>query len=166
MTDARTGRRWLIIDRARPPPRYCVIFAVARTVGWVAQWREMASESTQKITRPRQVGMDWVEIVCAVDCMRRQKAAGQVQPMSTQNTLAGPHVTTPNPQTPPKTNLPDVHGRPGARFRPDQPPRRAAGRRGGAAGGDGGVRGPHVPADGFGKGDAVGGVVHGWGAVC
>jgi len=36
--------------------RYTVIFAVARTVGWVAQWREMVSESpAQKITRPRQV---------------------------------------------------------------------------------------------------------------
>ena len=35
--------------------RYTVLFAVARTVGWVAQWKEMAEEPLQKISRPRQV---------------------------------------------------------------------------------------------------------------
>lgn len=38
--------------------RYTVLFAVARTVGWVAQWKEMAEDSLQKISRPRQVHMD------------------------------------------------------------------------------------------------------------
>ena len=32
-----------------------VIFAVARTVGWVAQWREMITDPLQKIGRPRQL---------------------------------------------------------------------------------------------------------------
>lgn len=38
--------------------RYTVIFAVARTVGWVSQWKEMIAENPAsiKITRPRQVG--------------------------------------------------------------------------------------------------------------
>lgn len=35
--------------------RYTVLFAVARTVGWVAQWKEMAEEPISKISRPRQV---------------------------------------------------------------------------------------------------------------
>jgi citrate synthase len=32
-----------------------VLFAVARTVGWIAQWSEMISDPSQKIGRPRQV---------------------------------------------------------------------------------------------------------------
>lgn len=36
--------------------RYTVLFAVARTVGWVSQWKEMAEEKLSKISRPRQVG--------------------------------------------------------------------------------------------------------------
>jgi len=31
------------------------IFALARTVGWVAQWSEMISDPEQKIGRPRQL---------------------------------------------------------------------------------------------------------------
>jgi hypothetical protein len=38
-----------------PVSMYTVIFAVARTVGWVAQWKESMLEAS-KITRPRQVG--------------------------------------------------------------------------------------------------------------
>ena len=32
-----------------------VLFAVARTVGWVAQWNEMVEDETQRIGRPRQL---------------------------------------------------------------------------------------------------------------
>nr|MBP6690350.1 citrate (Si)-synthase [Hyphomonadaceae bacterium] len=32
-----------------------VLFAVARTVGWIAQWTEMMEDESQKIGRPRQV---------------------------------------------------------------------------------------------------------------
>jgi hypothetical protein len=32
-----------------------VIFALARTVGWVAQWREYVREPFNKISRPRQL---------------------------------------------------------------------------------------------------------------
>ncbi|GMH43029.1 hypothetical protein BSKO_10951 [Bryopsis sp. KO-2023] len=38
-----------------PISMFTVLFAVARTVGWVAQWMEMASEPVPKITRPRQM---------------------------------------------------------------------------------------------------------------
>jgi citrate synthase len=31
------------------------IFAMARTVGWIAQWNEMISDPEQKIGRPRQL---------------------------------------------------------------------------------------------------------------
>ena len=30
-------------------------FAVARTVGWIAQWKEMIQDPEQKIGRPRQL---------------------------------------------------------------------------------------------------------------
>jgi citrate synthase len=31
------------------------LFALARTVGWVAQWNEMIADPEQKIGRPRQL---------------------------------------------------------------------------------------------------------------
>jgi citrate synthase len=38
-----------------PENMFTVIFAVARTVGWVAQWNEMIEDANQKIGRPRQL---------------------------------------------------------------------------------------------------------------
>jgi len=38
-----------------PTNMFTVIFALARTVGWVSQWSEMIAEPTQKIGRPRQL---------------------------------------------------------------------------------------------------------------
>ena len=38
-----------------PSDMFTVLFAVARTVGWTAQWREMIEDPTQKIGRPRQL---------------------------------------------------------------------------------------------------------------
>ena len=38
-----------------PESMFTVIFAVARTVGWVAQWNEMIEDPSQKIGRPRQL---------------------------------------------------------------------------------------------------------------
>jgi citrate synthase len=34
---------------------FTAIFALARTVGWVAQWSEMMEDPEQKIGRPRQL---------------------------------------------------------------------------------------------------------------
>jgi citrate synthase len=46
-----------IIFRAMgiPTSMFTVIFAVARTVGWIAQWMEMIEDPSQKIGRPRQL---------------------------------------------------------------------------------------------------------------
>ncbi len=38
-----------------PPNLFTVLFAVARTVGWVAQWNEMIEDPDQRIGRPRQL---------------------------------------------------------------------------------------------------------------
>ncbi|TZG26144.1 citrate synthase [Sphingomonas montanisoli] len=38
-----------------PTNMFTVLFALARTVGWVAQWNEMISDPQQKIGRPRQL---------------------------------------------------------------------------------------------------------------
>jgi len=38
-----------------PINMFTVIFAVARTIGWVSQWNEMIADSDQKIGRPRQL---------------------------------------------------------------------------------------------------------------
>jgi citrate synthase len=34
---------------------FTVMFAIARTVGWVAHWQEMIAEPSMKISRPRQL---------------------------------------------------------------------------------------------------------------
>jgi citrate synthase len=34
---------------------FTVLFAVARTVGWISQWSEMIEDPQQKIGRPRQL---------------------------------------------------------------------------------------------------------------
>jgi citrate synthase len=38
-----------------PVSMFTVLFAVARTVGWIAQWKEMIEDPEQKIGRPRQL---------------------------------------------------------------------------------------------------------------
>ena len=38
-----------------PTAMFTVLFAVARTVGWVAQWNEMIEDPSQRIGRPRQL---------------------------------------------------------------------------------------------------------------
>ncbi len=38
-----------------PNDMFTVLFAVARTVGWVAQWNEMITDPVQRIGRPRQL---------------------------------------------------------------------------------------------------------------
>jgi citrate synthase len=50
-----------------PVSMFPVMFAIGRTSGWVAQWREMVEDKEQKIARPRQVytgarGRDYVPI--------------------------------------------------------------------------------------------------------
>ncbi|MRX26670.1 citrate synthase [Kangiella sp. HZ709] len=50
-----------------PTNMFTVIFALARTVGWVSQWNEMIGEPNRKIGRPRQLytgetARDYVEI--------------------------------------------------------------------------------------------------------
>ena len=37
------------------PSMFPVLFAIGRTVGWIAQWEEMLQDDEQKITRPRQI---------------------------------------------------------------------------------------------------------------
>ncbi len=48
-----------------PVEMFPVLFAIPRTSGWIAQWREMVTDPEQKIARPRQVytgarGVDYV----------------------------------------------------------------------------------------------------------
>jgi citrate synthase len=49
------------------PEMFTVLFAIPRTVGWLAQWEEMLLDPEQKIARPRQIYTgyelrDWVPI--------------------------------------------------------------------------------------------------------
>jgi citrate synthase len=47
------------------PDMFTVLFAIPRTVGWLAQWQEMLEDPEQKIARPRQVfiGYDKRDVV-------------------------------------------------------------------------------------------------------
>ncbi len=50
-----------------PTHMFTVLFAVARTVGWVSQWKEMIEDPAQRIGRPRQIytgaaARDFVEV--------------------------------------------------------------------------------------------------------
>ena len=38
-----------------PTSMFTVLFALARTVGWISQWKEMIEDPTQRIGRPRQL---------------------------------------------------------------------------------------------------------------
>jgi len=38
-----------------PVDMYPVLFAIPRTSGWLAQWRELLADDEQRIARPRQV---------------------------------------------------------------------------------------------------------------
>ena len=38
-----------------PSEMFTVLFALARTVGWISQWKEMIEDPSQKIGRPRQI---------------------------------------------------------------------------------------------------------------
>jgi len=38
-----------------PTQMFTVLFAVARTVGWISQWKEMIEDPSQRIGRPRQI---------------------------------------------------------------------------------------------------------------
>jgi citrate synthase len=44
-----------------PVSMFTVLFAVARTVGWIAQWKEMIEDPSQKIGRPRQLYTGYTE---------------------------------------------------------------------------------------------------------
>jgi citrate synthase len=47
------------------PEMFTVLFAIPRTIGWLAQWQEMLTDPEQKIARPRQIwiGPDTREFV-------------------------------------------------------------------------------------------------------
>jgi len=50
-----------------PSNMFTVIFAVARTIGWISQWNEMIAEPDYRIGRPRQLYLgatqrDFVEV--------------------------------------------------------------------------------------------------------
>jgi citrate synthase len=46
---------------AVPTVLFSVLFAVARTAGWLGEWEEMLNDKEQKIARPRQVYVGYGE---------------------------------------------------------------------------------------------------------
>ena len=44
-----------------PTSMFPVMFAIPRTIGWLAQWEEMMNDSEQAIARPRQIYLGYDE---------------------------------------------------------------------------------------------------------
>ena len=42
-----------------PLNMFTVVFAMARTAGWISQWEEMMTDQEQRIGRPRQLYMGY-----------------------------------------------------------------------------------------------------------
>src|SRR5665648_253416 len=63
-----------------PTDMFTVLFAIARTVGWIAQWMEMIEDPMQRIGRPRQLytGATEREYVPVESRQGRQTGADQV----------------------------------------------------------------------------------------
>jgi citrate synthase len=55
---------------------FTVLFAIPRTIGWLAQWQEMLTDPEQKIARPRQIwiGHDTREFVPMADRGKKKAA--------------------------------------------------------------------------------------------
>ena len=58
----RLGHRFLEIGRSSeilalgfPTEMITVLYAIARTAGWIAHWKEMIDDTSQRIGRPRQL---------------------------------------------------------------------------------------------------------------
>jgi citrate synthase len=60
------------------PEMFTVLFAIPRTVGWLAQWQEMLEDPEQKIARPRQiyVGHEQRDVVPIEDRQLLQASPG------------------------------------------------------------------------------------------
>jgi citrate synthase len=58
------------------PEMFTVLFAIPRTIGWLAQWQEMLTDPEQKIARPRQIwiGHDTREFVPMADRGKKKAA--------------------------------------------------------------------------------------------
>ncbi|HUQ81038.1 MAG TPA: citrate/2-methylcitrate synthase, partial [Gemmatimonadaceae bacterium] len=60
-----------------PTDFFTVLFAVARTSGWLAQWEEMLLDKEQKIARPRQIYTGYDERPYDTSLDYRKKAPGK-----------------------------------------------------------------------------------------
>jgi citrate synthase len=59
------------------PEMFTALFAIPRTVGWLAQWQEMLTDPEQKIARPRQIYTgQGARQPLAIDCPAPVDAAG------------------------------------------------------------------------------------------
>jgi hypothetical protein len=72
--DVYSGLIMRVIDI--PPSMFTPLFAVARTVGWIAHWIEMLIDPEPRIVRPRQLYVGATERDC-VDCDARVEHSGQ-----------------------------------------------------------------------------------------
>merc|ERR1739845_159824 len=58
-----------------PTEMFTVLFAMARSVGWICQWREMISEQQLRISRPRQIYVGEAERKIPEDSVQRSNSS-------------------------------------------------------------------------------------------
>src|SRR5262249_2328110 len=64
-----------------PTTMFTVLFAVARTVGWISQWKEMIEDPQQKIGRPRQLYTGATQRDYVPISRRKQRGLITLQPL-------------------------------------------------------------------------------------
>ena len=72
-----------------PVSMFTVLFAIARTVGWISQWTEMIEDPEQRIGRPRQLYTGPVERdFVPIDQRAAELRAGSIQSLSARSSVA------------------------------------------------------------------------------
>ena len=76
-----------------PTTMFTVLFALARTVGWIAQWKEMIEDPHQKLGRPRQLYTGSLRqrdypARCRSGSNRRRRVSNDARPPPTTNISA------------------------------------------------------------------------------
>ncbi|HEY6781127.1 MAG TPA: citrate synthase [Thermoleophilaceae bacterium] len=71
-----------------PPDMFTVMFAIPRTSGWIAQWREMREDPATKIARPRQIYTGARERDYEPTAGRKQRSEKPVAETNTINPVA------------------------------------------------------------------------------
>jgi citrate synthase len=72
-----------------PTSMFTVMFAIPRTIGWIAQWRELLEDPEQRISRPQQVysGLEERNYVPIADRLEQDESAEEEAPVEAEGSF-------------------------------------------------------------------------------